>query len=105
MVIEILRGNGSIQKAFNRLTREELRREVQATVGKSQAVEDEGYHGAAGTDDARIMYGKKMVDAFGNPEVLADSGDECGWIQANCPLVDLIYLLTPLPSSMSCVSA
>jgi hypothetical protein len=28
-----------------------------------------------------------------------------GWIQANCPLVDGIYILTPLPSSMSCVSA
>ena len=28
-----------------------------------------------------------------------------GWIQANCPLVDLIYFLTPLPSSTSCVSA
>ena len=28
-----------------------------------------------------------------------------GWIQANCPLVDLIYILTTLPSSMSCVSA
>ena len=59
IVIEVLRRNGSIQKAFDRLAREELRREVEAPVGESQAVEDEGDHGAAGADDARIMHGKK----------------------------------------------
>ena len=76
IVIEVLRLNGGVQKAFDRLAREELRREVEAPVGESQAVEDECHHGAAGADDTRIVHGQKLVDAIGNPEVLADSGDE-----------------------------
>ncbi len=76
IVIEILRLNGGVKKAFDRLAREELRREIKAPVGESQAVEDEGHYGTAGADDTRIVNGQQLVDAISDPEVLADSGDE-----------------------------